>query len=138
MIYIGTARAMNEEWELSKENVMPVKRGRSAFMLSNVLAEQKSSRHDKNIEEERQVHFDKQLDMAKGNALETLTVYENQYKWIRDHFPTDSSRLVKLLEQCTFDLKQEESCRNETRFIKMWIEYVSACKQKFNTCLRLY
>ena len=52
-------------------------------------------------------------------------MYENQFKWIRDNFPTDASRLLKLLERCTFELKAEKELSNDIRFVKMWIEYVS-------------
>lgn len=115
---------MSEEWERSKENVLPVKRGRSAAGLSDALASSKLAAHSESIEQTRAAYFNRQLELAAGSPLERLNVYEEQFKWNRDHFPSDSSRLIKLLETCTCELKDEEVIKNESRFIKMWIEYV--------------
>ena len=122
---------MAAEWELSKENVQPVKRGRSAALLSDVLLSKRANSNLGSLEEDRSKYFEEQLSLAKdpssgvSSALDSLLVYENQFKWIRDNFPTDASRLLKLLERCTFELKAEKELSNDTRFIKMWIEYVS-------------
>jgi len=47
------------------------------------------------------------------------------FKWIRDTFPSDLSRSLAFLERCTNDLKSNEGLKNDIRFVKMWIEYVS-------------
>lgn len=113
---------MSDAWELSKENVLPVKRGRSAAMLSDVLGTRSIRKLD-TLEQDRDLYFAEQLKQHQNNPLSLLTTYENQFKWYRDNFPSDSSRLIKLLERATCDLKDATTCANDTRFIKMWIEY---------------
>lgn len=101
----------------------PVKRGRSAAML-DVLATFTLTTPPDTLEQTRAKYFNQQLQLAAGSPLERLSVYENQLKWIRDHFPSDSSRLFKLLEICLCELEDKASISNENRFVKMWSEYV--------------
>ena len=112
-----------DEWELSKENVLPVKRGRSAAALSDTLTTQKYSRTEDALKALTQ-RFEDLLAENLHNALARLGTYESYLKWICDQFPSDSVKRMQLLERCTYELKSEESLRNEIRFVKMWIEYV--------------
>jgi len=47
------------------------------------------------------------------------------FKWIRDTYPSDSNKALLLLERCTYEFKDNDKYRNDSRFVKMWIEYVS-------------
>jgi checkpoint serine/threonine-protein kinase len=116
---------MSAEWELSKENVLPVKRGRSAAVLSDVLGSEKLRKGNIPLEDEKSNQLEDSLVQAQGNPVAILAAYEEHFQWTRDAFPSDSSRLIKILERCTFDLKSELEMKNNSRFIKMWIEYVS-------------
>ena len=114
---------MHEEWELSKENVVPVKRGRSAAVLSDTLATQKYARTEDTDEAFIQ-RFEDLLATQQQDALARLSTFESYLKWTCDQYPSDTSRRMRILERCTCELKSEDCLKNEPRFIKMWIEYV--------------
>lgn len=114
---------MHEEWELSKENVVPVKRGRSAAVLSDTLTAQKYARTE-DVDQAFVQRFEDMLATSQQDALARLSTYESYLKWTCDRYPSDTAKRMRILERCTCELKSEECLRNEPRFIKMWIEYV--------------
>jgi hypothetical protein len=138
---------MSAEWELSKENVQPVKRGRSANVLGERLVGLKSKGSD-TIEEKQKLVFESMIVKAKENeaALDVeenpahasdindkpneenqslLEVYLLYFKWVRDTFPSSSDKALEVLEAATRDLKEHEGIKNDPRYIKLWVEYVS-------------
>jgi thiamine pyrophosphate-dependent acetolactate synthase large subunit-like protein len=59
-------------------------------------------------------------------ASEILDGYAKYIKWTRDTYTSNSDKALKLLERCTYELKNEETLKNDLKFVKMWIEYVSS------------
>jgi hypothetical protein len=81
-------------WEMSKENVVPLKRGRSARGLGEALASLKSfNNQESNYENE----FENQLKNAT-NSTDVLDIYVRYFKWFRDNNPSDTEKSLKLLE----------------------------------------
>ncbi len=134
-------------WESSKENVVPIKRGRSAKGLGEILTNDKDGKQIQDSLQESE--FEKILIKQEAVPAQLLDAYVQYFKWVRDTFPTNSDKALKLLEvsdteycsfevsqilkrnltlifpqRCTFSLKGEESVKNDHRFVKMWIEYV--------------
>lgn len=90
---------MNEApaWETCKENVLPVKRGRSAKGLSEALA--KPVLDDGTEAAERERLFESQLSAcAENDSVTKLNIYIQHIKWFRDAFPTSSDKVFALLE----------------------------------------
>ncbi|KAJ1390469.1 Mad3/BUB1 homology region 1-domain-containing protein, partial [Ochromonadaceae sp. CCMP2298] len=56
-------------------------------------------------------------------GVHKLAAYIQHLKWVRDTYPSSSDRALQLLERCTYELKSETSLQNDTRFVKLWIEY---------------
>lgn len=112
-------------WETSKENVLPLKRGRSAKGLADTLGTDKKKKSSDSLNEEKS--FENGLILASDN-VKKLEIYVGYFKWTRNTFVSNSERALKLLERCTCDLKDEEVLKNDLRFVKMWIEYVSVCQ----------
>ena len=89
------AATTDNEWELRKENVIPIKRGRSvkglqeSLLRPNHLDESESTR-EKGFQDELKAHVDSPI-----GQLETYIKY---FKWTRDRFPTNSDKALKLLE----------------------------------------
>ena len=107
------------QWELCKENVQPVKRGRRVKGLR--LQENSKARvEDENNDEE--MVFKKKLSQTEAGE-EKLLVWLGYLAWARSAFPSTSAKALEVLESCTNDLKDCKSLRNDPRFIKLWIEY---------------
>ena len=113
-------------WETSKENVLPLKRGR----VTKGLAERVEYNHlgsEISVENGRlsiyrreffysgRLHcirkiiesvkdtFEKALSTIKnngGNGLELLMTYIKYLKWTRDSFPSNKDKALQLLEVC--------------------------------------
>ena len=54
-----------DQWELSKENIQPLKQGRSVMKLNNALEQHKDDESAKIVLEERQ-HFEEELRSYNG------------------------------------------------------------------------
>ena len=55
-----------DQWELSKENIQPLKQGRSVMKLNNALEQHKDDESAKIVLEERQ-HFEEELRTYNGD-----------------------------------------------------------------------
>jgi checkpoint serine/threonine-protein kinase len=117
-------------WEQSKENVQPVARGRSARKLGEVSDVALKAR----IIEDKNDTFEQLLRVAKlavesDSTVETqtvvLTTYMSYSKWARENSPSSHEPCKKILERATEDMKGYTTLKNDPRFIKLWIEYVS-------------
>lgn len=120
-------------WENCKENVMPIKRGRSVKVLEDSLS-LKSSETRAQLENQEKL-FEKNLKENESSPKQDLLeIYLKYFKWIRDAYPSRSDKALVILERCTTDLKEEATLKNDVRFVKLWIEYVISYKNtvKFN------
>lgn len=81
-------------WEACKENVLPIKRGRSARGLSSTLDRGVSG---VSADEEREHQFQDEI-AAAFEPKHLLDVYVQYFKWIRDMYPSNSDKALKLLE----------------------------------------
>ena len=84
-------------WETSKENVLPVKRGRSAKGLSDALSKPKLHSEQENLA--RIADFDSELqNCPTEEAYQRLDIYIKYIKWVRDAYPGSAERVFELLE----------------------------------------
>jgi checkpoint serine/threonine-protein kinase len=85
------------EWEACKENVLPIKRGRSAKGLSESLSKAIST--DTSIDKLREKVFEDALSAAATKSpKELLDSYVTYFKWIRDTYPKGTEQAIKILE----------------------------------------
>ena len=82
-------------WEASKENVLPIKRGRSVKVLTENLGTEKSN--DNGIKLREKIFHDKILNAA-DNPSELFEVYVTYLKWTRDTFQSNNEKAMKILE----------------------------------------
>lgn len=111
------------KWEACKENVLPIKRGRSVKGLSVSLTASLAAASQIEVQE---MEHEKNLEEAINNRVESsqlLDVFALYFKWLRDSYPTQSDKSLKLLERCTCSLKDDLAMKNDIRYVKMWIEY---------------
>ena len=89
------AAPSENEWELSKENVIPIKRGRSVKGLQESLLK---PHHGEDTDSAREQVFQEELKLNKDSPIAQLDTYIKYFKWTRDRFPTNSDKALKLLE----------------------------------------
>jgi len=105
--------AMNPSWELSKENIIPLKKGRKVnedvFVKDNELKRIQQSYED--------------ILKTASDPEVILQAYVEYYTSIRR--ATNNSSLGKsILEKATQQLNAFAELKNDVRLTKLWIEYV--------------
>jgi len=109
-------------WETSKENVLPIKSGRSTKKLTKTFLAQSEGF---SIENGAVANFENELISAKSAGADLLDVWVRYFKWTRDQYPSDSTKAMQILERCTAQLVTISKYKNDNRFIQLWVEYVS-------------
>ncbi|KAJ2692263.1 protein kinase, partial [Coemansia spiralis] len=140
------------DFEHQKENIQPLRRGRSAHTLAQLYASSKDgstlgseSRHSlqphrplqpKAAEggevkmtsqlQERNAQFQAeiaQLDVAESD--DPLDVYYRYVRWLLEVFPQAHGHqmVIKLVEAPLKLFRDQERYRNDARYVKMWVWY---------------
>ncbi|GMH04986.1 hypothetical protein Nepgr_006826 [Nepenthes gracilis] len=117
------------EWEMFKENVRPLKRGRNVKLLNDAL---KSHSHMnmsqlKNSLLQTRRKLVEAIDEYKGD--DPLNPWLECIKWVQDAFPAggECSGLVILYEQCVRTFWHSDQYKNDLRYLKVWLEYADNC-----------
>ncbi|KAF1795797.1 Mitotic spindle checkpoint protein Bub1/Mad3 [Phytophthora cactorum] len=109
------------EWEASKENVVPLKRGRNVADLNKALRAHDSFQTKLRLEDELK---------TKENAVEAydgddpLSAWIEYVRWLEVKMPEDTRKKFTVLEKCTRELKDNPRYKNDMRYIRLWIQYV--------------
>lgn len=110
------------EWELSKENVQPLKKGRKMANLTAALAP--SSVDQTRIYREKQ-EFEAQIRTYEGQ--DPLEIWYRYIVWTSENFPKGGKDLGNLLERCMTTFKDQERYRDDERYAKVWLHYTDIC-----------
>ncbi|KAF3446947.1 hypothetical protein FNV43_RR12127 [Rhamnella rubrinervis] len=124
--FLQSKREMGNEWELFKENVRPLKRGRKVELLNHSLKS-----HNHNL-------LKKSLLDHRRRLIEAINEYEGDdplqpwlecIKWVQEAFPPggDCSGLVVIYEQCVRTFWHSDRYRDDLRYLKVWLEYAENC-----------
>ena len=103
------------QWELTKENVQPIKRGRR---VKGLRTQEKSA---EDLENEESLLTSKLAELEP--SPDKLALWLDYLSWARTSFPSSSAKTLEVLESCTNDLKGCKELRNDPHFVKLWIEY---------------
>ncbi|KAL0915297.1 hypothetical protein M5K25_015703 [Dendrobium thyrsiflorum] len=124
--FILSKRKTGNEWELYKENVKPLKRGRKVEILNDALKSQANNAARKSLLETRRKMIDA-IDEYKGD--DPLQPWIDCIKWVQESFPTggDCSGLVVIYEQCVRNFWHDERYKDDQRYLKVWLEYAENC-----------
>lgn len=113
--------------EADKENIQPIPQGRSALKLAALTATDPENL-SKQLHEDRAI-FEKNLLPEKLKELDDpLDAYLEYIKWIRENYRTGNnkeSKLIQVLERTTHDFKDDQYYKNEVRYFKLWLEYIT-------------
>ncbi|XP_035530125.1 mitotic checkpoint serine/threonine-protein kinase BUB1 beta [Morone saxatilis] len=115
------------EWELSKENIQPLRRGRAISALHQALSQQQDGLSSA-IHQQRQA-FESELRMYDGD--DPLDVWDRYIKWTEQTFPQGGkeSNLASLLEQVATKFTEEKKYHNDPRYVDIWIKFAENCPE---------
>ena len=114
-------KADDFEWEASKENVMPLKRGRNVVDLNQALRAHDSVQTKLRLETEMKT---REAAIAAYAGDDPLAHWLEYVRWLEVQMPEDTRKKFKVLEKCTRELKDDRKYRNDMRYVRLWIQYV--------------
>ncbi|XP_051941251.1 mitotic checkpoint serine/threonine-protein kinase BUB1 beta [Hippocampus zosterae] len=124
------AEGEDVEWELCKENIQPLKRGRNMSALLQALSQSKDGLSPA-ILQQRQA-FESELRLYNGD--DPLDVWDRYIKWSEQMFPRGGkeSNLSTLLEQAVTRYTDEKKYHDDPRYVDLWIKYAGHCLQRLD------
>ncbi|GMF98463.1 hypothetical protein B5S33_g3170 [[Candida] boidinii] len=111
--------------EQDKENISSLRQGRSASNLVKALSVPLQDKKKSLINQ--RIFFENELTKL-SNLDDPLDVYLQYIEWIHSNFPsgpTNESGLITVLEKCMHYFKDDDYYKNEIRYLKIWLEYIS-------------
>ncbi|GAQ79054.1 putative Protein kinase [Klebsormidium nitens] len=119
------------DWELSKENVQPLRSGRDVKLLNAALktkieAEASAKIKVEKLESERR-SFERDIQFYDGD--DPLAPWLRYIRWIKDSYPSGGieSESLPVLEKCTRTFQRVARYRTDVRYLRVWIQYADAC-----------
>uniref|UniRef100_A0A8D0HU12 BUB1 mitotic checkpoint serine/threonine kinase B n=1 Tax=Sphenodon punctatus TaxID=8508 RepID=A0A8D0HU12_SPHPU len=115
------------EWELSKENVQPLRKGRVMSTLQEALAQQETSSHTA-IQQQKQ-EFESEIRFYSGD--DPLDVWNRYIKWTEQTFPQGGkeSNLSALLERAVKTLNEQQRYYQDPRYLSLWLKFGNYCSE---------
>ncbi|QLG74447.1 hypothetical protein HG535_0G03300 [Zygotorulaspora mrakii] len=108
--------------ELEKENILPLKDGRSARRLNDVLQQDSFELHS------TRVGYERRLLEELEDLDDPLELFLDYIAWINDIFPqggtTKKSGLLDVIERCLMYFRDIETYKNDPRLLKLWLWYI--------------
>ncbi|XP_042868187.1 uncharacterized protein LOC122250695 isoform X3 [Penaeus japonicus] len=123
---MSEAEGAADRWELSKENIQPLKQGRKATVLSVALDESAARK----LNAERHI-FEEELRTYSGD--DPLDVWYRYVLWVEQNYPKGGKEgnIMKLIEKCVTALHTSTDTHkkydNDSRFLELWIKYANLC-----------
>ncbi|KAL6578230.1 Mitotic spindle checkpoint protein bubr1 [Orobanche minor] len=124
--FLASKQETGNEWELFKENVRPLKRGRNIGLLNGALKSQSNSQLKTSLLHHRRMLIEA-IDEYTGE--DPLQPWIECIKWVQEAFPPggDCSGLVLIYEQCVRTFWHEDRYKDDLRYLKVWLEYAENC-----------
>ncbi|KPP62827.1 mitotic checkpoint serine/threonine-protein kinase BUB1 beta-like [Scleropages formosus] len=118
---IHTMAEGEAEWELSKENIQPLREGRRIGALQQALSQQDGSSHT-TVQQQKQA-FECELRMYTGD--DPLDVWDRYIKWTQQVYPQGGkeSNLLVLLERAVIAFANEKRYHNDSRYVNLWLKH---------------
>ncbi|KAK7081360.1 Budding uninhibited by benzimidazoles 1 beta b, partial [Halocaridina rubra] len=113
-------------WELSKENILPLKQGRKANILSLALDDSSTSKLSSVRHE-----FEEELRTYTGD--DPLDVWYRYVLWVEQNYPKGGKdgNVMKLIQKCVTSIhtnaSTNEKYKNDDRFLTLWVKYANLC-----------
>ncbi|KAG9268157.1 mitotic checkpoint serine/threonine-protein kinase BUB1 beta [Astyanax mexicanus] len=112
------------EWELCKENIQPLRRGRAISALHQALQQQEGSSAALNQQKQA---YETELRMYDGD--DPLDVWDRYIKWTEQNYPQGGkeSSFSILLERVVMKFTEEKKYHNDARYVDLWIRFAEGC-----------
>ncbi|KAM6202508.1 mitotic checkpoint serine/threonine-protein kinase BUB1 beta [Rhynchocyon petersi] len=116
-----------DEWELSKENVQPLRQGRIMSTLQEALAHQESSCNT--VLQQQKRAFESEIRFYAGN--DPLDVWDRYINWTEQNYPQGGkeSNMSTLLERAVEVLQGEKRYYSDPRFLNLWLKLGHLCHE---------
>ncbi|XP_045672239.1 mitotic checkpoint serine/threonine-protein kinase BUB1 beta isoform X2 [Ursus americanus] len=116
-----------DEWELSKENVQPLRQGRIMSTLQGALAQQESA-SNATLQQQKRA-FESEIRFYSGN--DPLDVWDRYINWTEQNYPQGGkeSNMSTLLERAVEALQGEKRYYNDPRFLSLWLKLGHLCNE---------
>ncbi|XP_047395879.1 mitotic checkpoint serine/threonine-protein kinase BUB1 beta [Sciurus carolinensis] len=116
-----------DEWELSKENVQPLRQGRIMSTLQEALAQQESACNTTLQQQKRA--FESEIRFYTGN--DPLDVWDRYINWTEQNYPQGGkeSNMSTLLERAIEALQGEKRYYSDPRFLNLWLKLGHLCNE---------
>ncbi|KAM8907093.1 mitotic checkpoint serine/threonine-protein kinase BUB1 beta isoform 1-T1 [Lycaon pictus] len=123
----GAMLLEGDEWELSKENVQPLRQGRIMSTLQGALAQQESASNTTLQQQKRA--FESEIRFYTGN--DPLDVWDRYINWTEQNYPQGGkeSNMSTLLERAVEALQGEKRYYNDPRFLSLWLKLGHLCNE---------
>ncbi|XP_033001003.1 mitotic checkpoint serine/threonine-protein kinase BUB1 beta [Lacerta agilis] len=124
------------EWELSKENVQPLRQGRVMATLQEALAQQDVSSHPAIQQQKRE--FESEIRFYNGD--DPLDVWDRYIKWTEQTFPQGGkeSNLSAVLERAVKALSEQQRYYQDPRYLSLWLKFGSCCGEPLDVYSYMY
>ncbi|KAH8509806.1 hypothetical protein H0E87_011527 [Populus deltoides] len=124
--FLATKQETGNEWELFKENVRPLKRGRNVGLLNQALKSHTDYQLKKSLLDTRRKLIEA-IDEYKGD--DPLFPWIQCIRWVQEAFPPggDCSGLILIYEQCVRAFWHSDRYKDDLRYLKVWLEYAENC-----------
>jgi checkpoint serine/threonine-protein kinase len=120
--------------EHSKENIQPLREGRSAKALASILSPIPSRRgklptldETKTLNDALRAEYEIELQSI-ADSDDPLDIYDRYVKWTLNAYPsaqaTPQSQLLPLLERATKAFLTSSHYKNDPRYLKLWLHYI--------------
>lgn len=131
----GNKKVTNfDDLDKQKENIVPIKEGRSAHRLVQALG-----LNEDHIKEQRAVYMTKILTQFDEHD-DPLSLYLEYIDWINHVFPqggsSKQSGMLSVIEDCIIRIKDMEMYRNDPRYVKLWLWYMELFTSKYKADCR--
>lgn len=110
--------------ELSKENILPVRTGRSAAKLTSRLAMESDQSAAKKALDSKRMEFERRIQDQKQHD-DPLSIWLEYYQWVLNFYPNDKQEHLKVMERCTAAFRVDARYKQDLRFLRIWLLYVS-------------
>ncbi|KAM6961310.1 mitotic checkpoint serine/threonine-protein kinase BUB1 beta [Aplochiton taeniatus] len=127
------AEGGDAEWELCKENIQPLKRGRAISALHQALSQQQEGLGTATLQQKQA--FESELRVNDGE--DPLHVWDRYIKWTEQTFPQGGkeSNLTVLLERAVMRFTDEPKYHNDPRYIDLWIKFAEHSQEPLDIYL---
>ncbi|XP_033843760.1 mitotic checkpoint serine/threonine-protein kinase BUB1 beta [Periophthalmus magnuspinnatus] len=121
------AEGGDAEWELCKENIQPLRRGRDISVLQEALTQHQDGFSSAIIRQRQS--FETELRMYDGD--DPLDVWDRYINWTEQTFPQGGkeSNLTTLLERAATRFTEEKKYHNDPRYVDLWIKFAKNCSE---------